>query len=108
MGLVFAVESDNHIPGQVATVTARQLAAFRAVASAHEARFNVVIIAPGAEVGAAFSLEAHVCSMALAVIVKAFDLDQTMIALVDEAQFRGRSVRFERSAQDDEIRATIC
>ena len=108
MGMIFTVEDDVPTTLGVATVTARQLAAFRAVAAAHEARFNVaIIIDPGLQGFAPCEFEACVCPMALATIARAFDFDLAMIALIEEAQFRGRLIRFERNEADGAIHAAV-
>lgn len=80
-----------------ATVTARQLAAFRAFA-----RERGELLDHDEDPLVACSFEARVCPWSLASICALFDYDEGVIAVVEEAQFRGLNVRFDR---DDATRS---
>jgi hypothetical protein len=81
-----------------ATVTARQLAAFRAFARER----GELLDHDDEDPLVACSFEARVCPWSLASICALFDYDEGVIAVVEEAQFRGLNVRFDR---DDATRS---
>ena len=92
---------------KVAIITNRQLAAFRSFAKAHEQRRGDVIIDPAGRCFAVYAFEARVCPIALAALARLFDFDLDMISVIDEAQFLGRLIRFERDAKDGTLRARV-
>ena len=93
----------SHDP--VATVNARQLAAFRSLLRDHGARLGMRLLDTDEdeEVPLTYNFEARVCPLALASMARVFDFDADAIAVFEEAQFRGRRVSFWR----DEAQAAI-
>ncbi len=83
---------------QPATVTARQLAAFRAFARER----GELLDHDDEDPLVACSFEARVCPWSLASICALFDHDEGVIAVVEEAQFRGLNIRFHH---DDATRS---
>lgn len=81
-----------------ATVTARQLAAFRAFARER----GELLDHDDGDPLVACSFEARVCPWSLASICTLFDHDEGVIAVIEEAQFRRLNVRFDR---DDATRS---
>jgi len=102
MSILFriAVPADEMEP-PVAVITARQLAALRRYLHAQSERIGVALIEPDEVLGDCF--EARVCPLALASVTRLFDHDPAVIAVVEEAQFRGRRVSIRHRPQAAEI-----
>jgi hypothetical protein len=81
-------------PGPAATINARQLAAFRAYLREQGERLGIALLDPDndEERVLALNFEARICPLAIAATARVFDYDQAVIAVLDEAQFRGRRV----------------
>ena len=79
-------------------VSVRHLAAFRAFA-----RERGESLGDDGDEFLAYDFEARVCPWALASVCAIFDHDPGVIAVVEEAQFRGLNIRFWR----DEARGTV-
>lgn len=77
-----------------AVITARQIAAFRSFAREHGELLDIDDEDPLV----ACSFEARVCPWSLASVCALFDYDEAVIAVVEEAQFRGLNIRFHRDA----------
>ena len=88
-----------------AIITARQLAAFRRFLRAEGDRLGVALLEPDEYLGDSF--EARVCPLALASITARFDHEPTVIAVVEEAQFRVRRVMVHRDRAAAEIRMRV-
>lgn len=88
-----ATASDDQ-PGPVATINARQLAAFRAYLREEGQRLGLALLDPDLdeERVLALNFEARVCPLALASVARIFEHDEAVIAVIDEAQFRGRRI----------------
>lgn len=92
-----------------ASVSASALAPAVAISVRHLAAFRAFAREPGKRLGdagddyLAYNFEARVCPWSLASITALFDHDAGVIAVVEEAQFRGLNVRFWR----DEISGTV-
>ena len=98
MSITFALNVVADSIAKPATITARQLAAFRAFARARGELLDIEDDDPIL----ACSFEARVCPWALASICAIFDHDEAVIAVVEEAQFRGLNIRIW---QDDATRS---
>jgi len=107
MDISLTARDGTETSGMVATITARQLAAFRSFAAAHEERCGEAIIAPAGRSFAAYDFEARVCPLALATLAKLFDFASDMIGVIDDAQVRGRLIRFERDDKGGVLRARV-
>jgi hypothetical protein len=81
-------------PGPIATINARQLAAFRAYLREQGERLGIALLNPDSdeERVLASNFEARVCPLALASVARVFDHDEAVISVLDEAQFRGRRI----------------
>lgn len=81
-------------PRPIATINARQLAAFRAFLREESERTCTVLLAPDADEDAflSYHFEARVCPLALAAVTRVFDFQTDVISVVEEAQFRCRRV----------------
>lgn len=83
-----------------APITDQALAGFVAMLRAESNRLGVALLEPGvARTPTLF--EARVRPLALACLSRPFDLDPAVIAVLDEAQFRGRWVRIDVDAGGD-------
>ncbi|MBB3588894.1 hypothetical protein E2E30_19170 (plasmid) [Sphingomonas sp. AAP5] len=98
MSITFFLSAGAKNDVMPATITARQLAAFRSFARTRDELVEQEDDDP-LEAG---SFEARVCPWSLASICALFDHDEGVIAVVEEAQFRGLNVRFYR---DDQTRS---
>lgn len=85
--------------GPIATITARQLAAFRAFLREESIRTGTLLLDPDAVDDAflSYSFEARVCPAALASVTRLFDFDTAVISVIEEAQFRARRVSIYRN-----------
>lgn len=81
-------------PGPVATINARQLAAFRAYLREQGERLGIGLLDTDSdqERVLALNFEARICPLAIAANARIFDYDEAVIAVLDEAQFRCRRV----------------
>ncbi|KKW90316.1 hypothetical protein [Sphingobium chungbukense] len=84
-----------------AVITARQLATFRRYLRAEGDRLGIALLDPDEYLGNSF--EVRVCPLALAAVTRPFDHDPAVIAVIEEAQFRGRRVSVHHSAEDARI-----
>jgi hypothetical protein len=102
MAITFRIAtSADELPGAGATITARQFAAFRAFLRAESARMGSELL-DSVRMDKEFpadSFDARVCPLALATVAEIFDHATDVIAVVEEAQFRGRRVRVHRKAE---------
>lgn len=95
MSITFRIATPaDDAPGPVAVINARQLAAFRRYLRDEGQRLGLSLLDPDAdeERVLAYNFEARICPLAIAAIARVFDHDQAVIAVLDEAQFRGRRV----------------
>ena len=95
MSITFRIATaDDDLHGPVAIVNARQLAAFREYLRKEGVRLGLALLDPDAdeERTLAYNFEARICPLAIASIARVFDFDTAVIAVLDEAQFRGRRV----------------
>lgn len=85
--------------GPIATINARQLAAFRTYLREESLRVGTVLLDPDAAEDAylSYHFEARVCPLALASITKVFDFATDVIGVVEEAQFRSRRISVYRA-----------
>ena len=95
--------------GPIATINARQLAAFRAFLRDEGARTGTVLLDPDAaeEEFLSYHFEARVCPVALAAIARVFDLQTDVIGVVEEAQFRVRRVSVFRIEETGTIKMRV-
>ena len=98
MSITFSLRVGAKADVKPAIITARQLAAFRAFARDR----GELLDQPDEDPLVACSFEARVCPWSLASVCAIFDHDEAVIAVVEEAQFRGLNVRFQR---DDATRS---
>lgn len=100
-----ATASDDQ-PGPVATINARQLAAFRALLREEGDRLGIALLDPDSDEDRVLALnfEARICPLALASVARVFDHDPAVIAVLDEAQFRGRRMMLWWYENDGAIR----
>ena len=96
-------------PGPVATINARQLAAFRAYLREQGERFGIALLDPDndGEQVLALNFEARICPLAIAATARIFDYDEAVIAVLDEAQFRSRRVTIWWYETDRAIRMRV-
>ena len=99
MTITFRIDDgyDAREPGP-AIITTHQLGSLRDLLAAHGARLGFPLVLPeyGDPIDGDFSFDARVCPLALATVSACFDHYPPAIAVVDEAQFRGRRVRVWR------------
>lgn len=88
-----------------AIITPDQLGSFRDMLIDASSRlgYNLLLEDTGGFRAPAFSFEARVCPLALALLSASFDHDPRVITVLDEAQFCGRRVRIWRVAWNDDI-----
>ena len=84
-----------------AIITARKLAALRRFLRSEGDRIGLALLEPDEYLGDSF--EARVCPLALAAITSIFDHDAAVIAVIEEAQFRGRRIAIHHCAASAEI-----
>ena len=84
-----------------AIITARKLAAFRRFLRSEGDRIGIALLEPDEYLGDSF--EARVCPLALAAITGIFDHEATVIAVVEEAQFRGKRIAIHHCPSSAEI-----
>lgn len=107
MSITFSVADDVIASLKSASIRPRQLAAFRVFARAEAKRSGITVIDPAGQGFGAYDFEARVCPFALATIAALFDMDADVIGVLEEAQFRGRLVRFERDKSDGMLRIRV-
>lgn len=90
MSITFFLSVDRKADAAPAVITARQLAAFHAFARER----GQLLEDEDDDPLVSCSFEARVCPWSLASICAIFDHDVGVIAVVEEAQFRGLNVRF--------------
>ena len=101
MSITLSIRNDAILHAKPATITARQLAAFRSFA---REQGELIGTENNSDFGyLAFDFEARVCPFALATIAALFDYDEAVISIVEEAQFEGLNVRFWKDLQTDTI-----
>jgi hypothetical protein len=101
MSITFRVTTDEKSPVPAAQISVRQLVAFR-----NFARSAAIIdddLPADEDVTRDFTFEASICPFPLAVLAKIFDFAEPAIAVIDEAQFRQRHVRFYKSDATGEL-----
>jgi hypothetical protein len=94
MSITFRISTDaDDAAPRIATMSARQLATFRARLRGDGARLGLALLgADGQDVFLATCFEARVCPLPLATLAAIFDYDEDAIAVLEEAQFRARRV----------------
>ena len=100
MSITFRIATaadDAH--GPIATMTARQLAAFRTFLREESISTGTILLDPDAidDAFLSYSFEARVCPVALASVTRLFDFDTAVISVIEEAQFRARRVSIYRN-----------
>lgn len=107
MTITFRVDDGHNILSpSPAVITPDQLGALRDLLAEQSARTGAPMVMPihGEPVSGSFEIEARVCPLALASIARCFDHDPAVIAVIDEAQFRGRRVRIWQEEPTGDIR----
>ncbi|RSU72088.1 hypothetical protein BRX37_19940 [Sphingomonas sp. S-NIH.Pt3_0716] len=107
MSITFRIATAaDDLPGPVAIINARQLAAFRAYLREEGARLGIALLDPDAdeERMLALNFEARICPLAVAAVARVFDNDEAVITVLDEAQFRNRRLLISWYDVDRSIR----
>lgn len=93
----------------VATINARQLAAFRAFLREESERTDTALLDPDAaeDEFLSYHFEARVCPLALAAVTRVFDFQTDVISVVEEAQFRCRRVSVYRIEETGTINMRV-
>lgn len=110
MSIVFRIATTaDHGDNPTATIDVRQLAAFRALLRETEAKLGIDLLEPDEDGDDPFpyTFEARVCPLALASMARVFGYDADVIAVLEEAQFRGRRVSFWRQEGTAGIRMSV-
>lgn len=112
MTITFRIEDGRSIlPPSAAVITPDQLAAFRDMLAEQALRLGFALLLPvyGVTGDPWFAFDARVCHLSLATVVKCFDPDPSVIAILDEAQFLGRRVRIAQTdrGRDIEMRLSL-
>lgn len=106
MSITFRVTSNTpHAPITPAQVSVRQLVAFRNFARDHAILIDD--LADDDEITRSFRFEVSVCRFALAQLAPIFAYDLGAIAVLDEAQFSQRRVRFYKADATGEIMLAV-
>ena len=84
---------------RAARINARQLAAFRRFLNEQEE--------PNGDDDLSYDFEARICRFPLAVVSSIFDHDLDVLAILEEAQFRGVRVHIYRQVEDAQARLVI-
>ena len=106
MSITFRVTTDDDTTAVPPTqITIRQLVAFRSFAREH--RMLVDDLDRDDDMADMPSFEVSICGFALAVLAKIFDMSEAVIAVIDEAQFRQRQIRFYKSEATGEIMVAL-
>ena len=110
MSITFRIATAaDDLQGPVATITARQLAAFRTFLRDESVRTGSVLLDPDAadDEFLSYHFEARVCPIALASVTRVFDFQTDVISVVEEAQFRSRRVSVFRVEETGSIRMRV-
>jgi hypothetical protein len=110
MSITFRIATAaDDLQGPVATITARQLAAFRTFLRDESMRAGTVLLDPDAaeDEFLSYHFEARVCPIALASVTLVFDFQTDVISVVEEAQFRSRRVSVFRVEETGSIRMRV-
>lgn len=110
MSITFRIATAaDDLQGPVATITARQLAAFRTFLRQESVRTGTVLLDPDADEDAflSYHFEARVCPVALAAVTRVFDFQTDVISVIEEAQFRLRRVSVFRIEETGSIRMRV-
>ena len=106
MSITFRVTSEDGKSAVLpAIISIRQLVAFR-----HFARENGVMIddlEDGEDITRSFSFDASICSFPLAVLAPLFGNHADAIAVIDEAQFTRRQLRFYKNPATGELMLSV-
>lgn len=98
MSISFTTSVSASAVAPAVAISVRHLAAFRAFARERGERFG-----EEGDAFLAYNFEARVCPWSLASITALFDHDPGVIAIVEEAQFRGLNVRFWRDDSKGQV-----
>lgn len=92
-----------------ATITARQLAAFRQLLREQGDRLGIVLLDPenGQDHFLSYQFDARICPIALATICALFDHDPDVVAVMEEAQYRQRRVTIYPGLHSRDIRVRV-
>ena len=106
MSITFTIAAPlTGIAVQPARIDARQLAAFRAFAHENGALTGSHrSLDPGFP---AYDFEARVCAWSLSTLSSLLGYDEAVIAVLEEAQFRGRRVLFARNETTGELTVAV-
>lgn len=110
MSITFRIATDaDYRSGPMAQITAPQLGAFQRYLRAEGDRLGIVLLDPDAldEDYLSYHFEARICPLALASVARVFDHDADVLAVLEEAQFRGRRVMVYRVDADRSIRMRV-
>lgn len=110
MTITFRIDDGHDIrePGP-AIITVHQLGSLRVLLAGHSERLGIPLVLPeyGDPSEPDFSFDARVCPLALAAVSACFDHYPPAIAVLDEAQFRGRRVRVWRYGSKPDIHLSL-
>jgi hypothetical protein len=103
-----ATAADDQL-GPLATINARQLAAFRTFLREESVRIGTVLLDPDAaeDEFLSYHFEARVCPLALAAISRIFDFQTDVISVIEEAQFRCRRASVYRIEETGTINLRV-
>lgn len=95
--------------GPIATINARQLAAFRTFLREESVHTGTALLDPDAaeDEFLSYHFEARVCPIALASVTRVFDYQSDVISVVEEAQFRCRRISVFRVEETGTIRMRV-
>ena len=102
MSISFTASVSASAVAPAVAISVRHLAAFRAFARGRGERFG-----DEGDAFLAYIFEARVCPWSLAIITALFDHDPGVIAIVEEAQFRGLNVRFWRHDSKGQVMMAV-
>ena len=101
MTITFRVKTDDDTPSvPAARITICQLAAFRNFAREHQLLGDED---SEGDCGSSMAFEVSICGFALAVLAKIFDMDEAVVAVLDETHVRQRQIRFFKSEATGEV-----
>lgn len=110
MSITFRIATDaDDRSGPMALITAPQLGAFQRYLRDEGVRLGIVLLEPDAtgDDYLSYHFEARICPLALASVARVFDHDADVLAVIEEAQFRGRRVMVYRVDADRSIRMRV-
>lgn len=110
MSITFRIATDaDDRSGPVAMITAPQLGAFQRYLRDEGARLGIVLCDPDGldDDYLSYHFEARICPLALASVARVLDHDPDALAVLEEAQFRGRRVMVYRVEADRSIRMRV-